>query len=65
MGSFIKTSILRADLFAAQPSNRVRGEPVFETLFGGILSILLMGSFIGVFFQSILNVLNKVEITAH
>ena len=62
--SFLKNSILRADLFAAPPIFRYKGEPAYETFFGGCLSILLIIGFASIFATSFLNILNKVNVEA-
>jgi len=39
---FFKNSFLRMDMLSASPTFRTRKEPNFETIFGGILSIIIM-----------------------
>lgn len=62
--NFIKSFILRSDMFAAQPTLRFNGESSYETLFGGCLSILLVIGFVGIFSTSFIKVLEKVNVTA-
>ncbi len=67
MGGIIngtKQTILRCDLLACAPTLRVRGEPAYESILGGFLSIAIMSFFIVIFFQSFVEVLNKVDISA-
>jgi hypothetical protein len=40
-----RDSVLRMDLMSASPSFRVRKEPNYETIFGGIFSFLIMAGF--------------------
>lgn len=67
MGGFlngVKQTIMRCDLLACSPTLRVRGEPAYESILGGFMSIAIMGFFIVVFFTSFLEVLNRVDISA-
>ena len=45
----IKTSILRADLLGASTSLRSKGQPFYESTFGGIVSILMFLFFLVIF----------------
>ena len=45
----IKAFVLRSDLFAAASTLRYKGEPAYETLCGGIFSIILVIFFVVVF----------------
>ena len=49
-------------MFAAQPTLRYGGESSFETLFGGVLSIILVVAFALIFYSSFVNVLTKINI---
>ena len=60
----MKQAILRCDLLACSPTLRVRGEPAYESILGGLLSITIMSFFIVIFFQSFLEVLDRVDISA-
>ena len=60
----IRNFILRFDLFAANPTLRVRGESSYETFWCGIVSLIMIGAFAGIFAGEVLNVLNKTEIQA-
>ena len=60
---FIRNTIWRMDLLCAPNILRVRGEPDYETICGGIFSLLIMASFIAIFATSLIDVLNKIEIT--
>jgi hypothetical protein len=41
----IKQTIMRCDLLACAPTLRVRGEPAYESVLGGFLSIVIMTLF--------------------
>jgi hypothetical protein len=58
----LKNFILRSDVFASQPILRYSGEPAYETICGGCLSIIIMLAFIAIFAGSFINVLTKVNI---
>ena len=51
-------------MFAAQPTLRYGGESSFETLFGGVLSIILVVAFALIFYSSFVDVLTKINIVA-
>ena len=59
-----KSIVLRADLFSAAATFRIRGEPVYESLCGGFVSIIVIAAFIGIFAQSFINLVSRVEIKA-
>ena len=59
-----KAFILRSDLFAAAATLRYKGEPAYETLCGGIFSIILVIFFVVVFASQFIEILNKLEIEA-
>lgn len=59
-----RSFVLRADMFAASASLRFNGETVYETIFGGLLSLAIVIAFAIVFYSSFLDVINKVVITA-
>jgi hypothetical protein len=42
---FLQSTILRMDLLSSTASFRVRKQPSYETIFGGIFSLLLMTGF--------------------
>lgn len=66
-GCFKKTAkafVLRSDLFAADTTLRYNGEPAYETLCGGVFSIMLVIFFIVVFATSFIDILNKVVINS-
>jgi hypothetical protein len=54
---------LRFDLLAVPANLRVRGQPVYESLVGGILSFVIMFLFIVIFWASFNDVVNKVDIS--
>jgi len=60
----IKQTIMRCDLLACAPTLRVRGEPAYESVLGGFLSIVIMTLFIVIFSTSFMTVLDKVDISA-
>lgn len=45
----LKNFTLRSDLFAADATLRHKGESAYETMFGGILSILIVVGFAFIF----------------
>lgn len=59
-----KDIVLRCDLFAANPTLRVRGEPAYENAICGVISLVLIGAFIGIFAGQVLSVLQKTHISA-
>lgn len=59
-----RQSILRCDLLASTPTLRVRGEPAYESVLGGVLSFIIMGGFIAIFFYRFVDILNRVDITS-
>lgn len=60
---FIQSTILRMDLLSSSPSFRVRKQPSYETIFGGIFSFLLMIGFTYVLAIQLQNMFDKLEIT--
>lgn len=61
--SFLNDSILRMDLLSSSPSFRVRKEPNYETIFGGIFSFLMMGGFAYVLYLQFVAMLSYEQIT--
>ena len=59
-----KQTIMRCDLLACAPTLRVRGEPAYESIFGGVLSILVMGFFGAIAVINLIDVFEKVEISS-
>ena len=55
----MKNFVLRFDLFAANATLRTRGETSYESLGCGIISLIMIGAFIGIFAGEVLNVINK------
>lgn len=60
-----RNTILRMDMLCAPNILRVRGEPDYETMCGGIFSLVIMAAFGAIFYSSLMNVLNKMEINYH
>lgn len=61
---FFKNFALRSDLFAAPATMRYNGQSSYESLCGGILSIVLVIAFGAIFATSFINVLTKVTISS-
>ena len=63
--NIIKKIFIEFDLFSALPTLRARGETDIMSIFGGILSFLLIGTFTFVFVQRTVNVLEyrAIEVT--
>ena len=59
-----KQSIMRCDLLACAPTLRVRGEPAYESVFGGFLSICVMGFFTAIAVINLIDVFEKIDISA-
>lgn len=60
---FLQSTILRMDLLSSSASFRVRKQPSYETIFGGIFSLFLMIGFIYVLAIQLQNMFDKLEIT--
>ena len=60
---FMHKTVLRMDLFSTSPSFRVRSEPNYETIFGGIFSFLIMGGFGYVLYLQFVSMFNNLQIT--
>lgn len=58
----LRNMVLRFDLLAASPTMRVRGEAAYETIWCGLLSLVMIGIFCGIFAGEVLDVLQKAEI---
>ena len=47
--NFLKNSVLRADLLGAPTNLRSKGQPFYESVFGGIISIITFLFFVIIF----------------
>ena len=54
----IKEILKQFDLFSAQPTLRARSEPEVVNACGGVLSLLVLGCFIYLFFSQLNQVVN-------
>lgn len=59
---FLKETIWRADLLSASPTFRTRKQPVYETLTGGVMSIIVMSLFCYFLFVQMSSMLNNLKI---
>lgn len=59
-----KAFILRSDLFSASTSLRYKGVSSYETIGGGVFSIILVVFFIAIFATKFIDLMNKVEVEA-
>ena len=60
----VKGKIKRIDLFSSSANLRVNGEPEYESVCGGLLSLIVIAVFISIFAGQILSVINKEKIVA-
>ena len=60
---FVSNSILRMDLLSAPPLLRTRKQPAYETIFGGLLSIVVLGAFYYFLYLQLDMMFNKLTIT--
>ena len=56
-------TIWRCDLLSAPPTFRTRQQPVYETVFGGILSLIVLGVFYYFLYLQLSDMLNKLTIS--
>ena len=59
----IKNSIWRMDLLSAPPTLRTRQQAAYETIFGGILSIIILGAFYYFLYLQLSDMINKLTIS--
>ena len=59
----IRDTIWRCDVLSATPTLRVRQQAAYETIFGGVLSILVMGVFYYFLYLQMFDMLNKLTIS--
>ena len=59
----IRNAIWRMDLFSTTPTFRTRKEPVYETLFGGIMSLVVLAIFYYFLYTQLAAMLSKLTIT--
>ena len=59
---FVKNTIWRIDLLSSAPTFRVRQQPSYETIFGGILSIVIMGMFYFFLYLQLSEMMKKMTI---
>ena len=59
----IQNSVWRMDLLSATPTFRTRQQPVYETVFGGLLSIVVLGFFYYFLCLQLHEMLNKLTIS--
>ena len=55
----LRNTVLRFDVFSSGTTLRINGESNYESVCGGILSIILICAFIGIFAASFIGVLTK------
>ena len=60
---FVGNAISKIDFFSAFTSFRVRGQPIYQTVFGGLCSIIIIVAFFGLFSQNLFDTLKKQNIT--
>jgi hypothetical protein len=60
---FIRDSIYRIDLLSANATFRTRNQPSYETIFGGLLSIGILGVFYYFLYWQMSDLLNYLTIT--
>lgn len=60
---FMHNTVLRMDLLSASPSLRVRNESNYETVCGGLFSLLIMGGFGYVLYLQFVSMFNYQQIT--
>ena len=59
----LQNTIWRCDLLSSPPTFRIRQQPVYETVFGGILSIIVLGVFYYFLYLQLSDMLNKLTIS--
>jgi hypothetical protein len=59
----IQNTIWRIDLLSAPPTFRVRQQPAYESIFGGIVSIIVLGVFYYFLYLQLSDMFNKLTIT--
>jgi hypothetical protein len=62
--TIIKNAILRCDLLRSNANLRYQGEPAYESIFGGVISIIIAGFFFIVFIVSIQQLISLQNITS-
>ena len=61
---FARNFVLRSDMFAAQSTLRYAGQSSYETIFGGILSIIMVLAFMVIFSTTFYDVLTKINVSS-
>ena len=59
----VKNTIWRIDLLSAPPTFRTRQQPAYESLFGGIVSIIVLGVFYYFLYVQLSDMFQKLTIT--
>lgn len=62
-GDFLRESVLRSDLLSASPTFRIRKQPVFETISGGIISMVILAVTYYFLFVQMSSMINNLTIT--
>lgn len=58
-----ENSIMRMDLLSAAPTFRTRKQPAYETILGGLLSIMVLGAFYYFLYLQMSDMLNRLTIS--
>ena len=58
-----ENSILRMDLLSAAPTFRTRKQPAYETILGGLLSIMVLGAFYYFLYLQMSDMFNRLTIS--
>lgn len=61
--SFMSKTIMRMDLLSATPTFRTRNESQYETIFGGVLSLMIMIAAFYVMYVQFVDMVNNLQIT--
>ena len=58
-----ENSIMRMDLLSTAPTFRTRKQPAYETILGGLLSIMVLGAFYYFLYLQMSDMLNRLTIS--
>ena len=61
----VKNFIYKFDFFCTTELLRYKSEPVYRTLFGGMLSMFIIIGLIAVFYNKFMDCINKVSISSN
>ena len=60
----LKVVVYRADLFSSNTTLRMRGEPNYESICGGMVSLIIIIAFGSIFFGTFIEVITKATVNS-